>query len=193
GVRDRAALRIDKAERARRVDALIDVAVNIYGPLPARNFTALVARIRYGVPQWKRELKPSLARARKRLAHTHVGHEDWYWPAAETVGKDAESDSVRLLAPFDPLVWDRRRFEIFWGWPYRFEAYTPAAKRSFGYYALPLLWRDRVLGWGNVLVKKGKLDVQLGYTAGRPPRERRFHQAVEEELARVHVFLGLGC
>jgi len=193
GVRDRAALRIDKAERARRVDALIDVAVNIYGPLPARSFTALVARIRYGVPQWKRELKPALARARKRLAHTRVGLEDWYWPAAETVGKDAAGDSVRLLAPFDPLVWDRRRFEIFWGWPYRFEAYTPGAKRSFGYYALPLLWRDRVLGWGNVIVKKGKLDVQLGYTAGRPPRERRFHQAVEEELARMDVFLGLGC
>ena len=46
---------------------------------------------------------------------------------------------VRFLAPFDPLVWDRRRFEHFWGWAYRFEAYTPAAKRVRGYYAMPLL------------------------------------------------------
>ena len=50
---------------------------------------------------------------------------------------------MRLLAPFDPVVWDRRRFEMFWGWAYRFEAYTPAAKRQLGYYALPLLWRDQ--------------------------------------------------
>ena len=57
---------------------------------------------------------------------------------------------MRLLAPFDPVVWDRRRFELFWGWAYRFEAYTPAPKRKLGYYALPLLWRDRVIGWANV-------------------------------------------
>ena len=60
-----------------------------------------------------------------------------------------------MLAPFDPLVWDRRRFELFWGWRYRFEAYTPAAKRTLGYYALPLLWRDRVIGWANVTSSRG--------------------------------------
>ena len=37
-------------------------------------------------------------------------------------------EGVRLLTPFDPIVWDRRRFEIFWDWAYRFEAYTPAAE-----------------------------------------------------------------
>ena len=36
---------------------------------------------------------------------------------------------MRLLTPFDPVVWDRRRFELFWGWAYRFEAYTPLPKR----------------------------------------------------------------
>jgi uncharacterized protein YcaQ len=101
-------------------------------------------------------------------------------------------DSVRLLAPFDPVVWDRRRFEILWNWPYRFEAYTPAAKRSFGYYALPLLWRDRVLGWGNIAVNNGTLDATFGYVSGRPPRERRFRQALEEELVRLREFLRVG-
>ena len=42
----------------------------------------------------------------------------------------AARERVRLLAPFDPVVWDRRRFEHFWGWAYRFEAYTPAPKRG---------------------------------------------------------------
>ena len=79
-----------------------------------------------------------------------------------------DADQVRLLAPFDPIVWDRRRFELLWGWPYRFEAYTPAAKRRFGYYALPLLWRDRVIGWGNVTVQDGAMHVDLGFVAGAP-------------------------
>ena len=35
---------------------------------------------------------------------------------------------VRLLAPFDPVVRDRARFELLWGWVYRFEAYTPGAQ-----------------------------------------------------------------
>jgi uncharacterized protein len=190
GVREPAALRIDRAERARRVDALIDVAVNIYAPLPARSLTAVVARIRYAAPQWKEELKPALARARQRLAHTRVGNDDWYWPTTEAVDIDREPDSVRLLAPFDPVVWDRRRFEIFWGWPYRFEAYTPAKQRSFGYYALPLLWRDRVLGWGNLTVKNGSLDAKIGYVSGRPPRDRGFKHELDEEIIRIGQFLG---
>ena len=66
------------------------------------------------------------------------------------------SEAVRLLTPFDPVVWDRRRFEIFWDWRYRFEAYTPAAKRKFGYYALPLLWHERVIGWGNLTIAGGR-------------------------------------
>ena len=67
---------------------------------------------------------------------------------------------MRLLAPFDPVVWDRRRFELLWGWAYRFEAYTPAPKRKLGYYALPLLWRDRVIGWANLSVKDGELRIE---------------------------------
>ena len=59
---------------------------------------------------------------------------DWIWPAGEHPAsrRHAVDDSVRLLAPFDPIVWDRRRFETFWGWAYRFEAYTPAARRVLG-------------------------------------------------------------
>ena len=84
----------------------------------------------------------------------------------------ATDDRVRLLAPFDPVVWDRRRFELFWGWPYRFEAYTPLAKRKLGYYALPMLWRDRVIGWANLSVRDGVLQHELGYADGPGRRHR---------------------
>jgi hypothetical protein len=96
---------------------------------------------------------------------------------------------VRLLAPFDPVVWDRRRFERLWGWTYRFEAYTPIAKRQFGYYALPLLWRDRVIGWGTVLTKDGGLHADMGYVTGTRPRERAFADALDAELDRMRAFL----
>jgi uncharacterized protein YcaQ len=98
---------------------------------------------------------------------------------------------VRLLAPFDPIVWDRRRFEILWGWAYRFEAYTPVAKRKLGYYALPLLWRDRVIGWGNLSLTGNTLKSAFGYVAGRPPRDRAFHRELDEELERMREFLSL--
>ena len=78
---------------------------------------------------------------------------------------------------------------MLWGWPYRFEAYTPVAKRKLGYYPLPLLWRDRVIGWGNVSMKNGALQSDLGYVASRAPRERAFEPAVEAELERMRVFL----
>jgi uncharacterized protein YcaQ len=97
---------------------------------------------------------------------------------------------VRLLAPFDPVVWDRRRFEILWGWAYRFEAYTPATRRTLGYYALPLLWRDRVIGWGNLSLRDGTMHADLGYVSSRP-RDRGFRGALDQELHRLRVFLGL--
>jgi len=104
--------------------------------------------------------------------------------------RGAPQDRVRLLAPFDPVVRDRDRFELLWGWVYRFEAYTPAPKRKLGYYALPLLWRERVIGWGNLSVKNGELKSQFGYV-GSQPRDRGFKRELEAELDRMRAFLGL--
>jgi uncharacterized protein YcaQ len=117
---------------------------------------------------------------------------EWFWPAGEDpqAGEAGGEDVVRLLSPFDPVVWDRRRFELFWGWAYRFEAYTPVARRTLGYYALPLLWRDRVIGWGNLAVSGGRLQADLGYVGSRP-RDRAFTRALEAEVERMRAFLGV--
>ena len=180
-----------KADRARRLDALVDVVVRKYAPLPGPSLANLVSRLRYAVPQWHKDVKPALLRARQRLPHAPVDGVTWYWPADEdSASTPPPPDSVRLLAPFDPIVWDRRRFEMLWGWAYRFEAYTPEKKRVRGYYALPLLWRDRVIGWGNVSMNGGELHADLGYVSGRAPRDRTFKPALEEELARLRTFLG---
>jgi uncharacterized protein YcaQ len=179
-----------RAERNAALDGLVDAAVRKYAPLPAASLSVLVSRIRYAAPQWRRELKSTLARAIKRLSHERVDGINWYWPAGEDAAPrhDEPDERVRLLAPFDPLVWDRRRFELLWQWPYRFEAYTPLAKRKFGYYALPLLWRDDVIGWANVTKKNGRLAPVFGY-AGRRPRDAAFSRALDEEVEKLRTFL----
>jgi uncharacterized protein len=181
----------DAATRRAHLDQLVDVILRNYAPLPAASLSMLVSRLRYAVPQWAGDLKSALERAKRRLAHERVDGVEWYWPEDQPLYDDEKDDIVRLLAPFDPVVWDRRRFEILWGWPYRFEAYTPAAKRKLGYYALPLLWRNRIVGWGNLSVVDGTLRSDLGYVASQPPRDRPFRRAVEDELNRLRVFLGL--
>jgi uncharacterized protein YcaQ len=97
---------------------------------------------------------------------------------------------VRLFTPFDPVAWDRRRFEIFWGWAYRFEAYTPPHKRKLGYYALPMLWHEQMIGWGNLSVRDGRLQASFGFLGGAPPAIPDFARSLEAELARMAAFLG---
>jgi uncharacterized protein len=180
------------AERLARVDALVDVAVRIYAPLPGPGLSDLVRRLRFAVPQWRSELKNALKRAKQRLSHARVDGVDWYWPAQEAVARFAPPETVRLLTPFDPVVWDRDRFELLWGWLYRFEAYTPAPKRKLGYYAMPLLWRDHVVGWANLSVEKGRLKSKFGYVDSHAPYDRSFKRELEAELDRMRSFLSIG-
>lgn len=175
------------AERRDRLDALVEVVVRKYAPLPATSLSGVVRRLRYAVPQWSGLITKALERARHRLAHTKVDGETWYWPADEPLVSDAAADRVRFLAPFDPLVWDRRKFEQLWGWAYRFEAYTPVKQRKWGYYALPLLWRDAVIGWVNVSNRGERVDA--GFVSGRRPRDRAFLPAFDEEVEHLRNFL----
>jgi uncharacterized protein len=176
------------------MDALIDVIVHKYAPLPERSLRELMSLLlRGGVPQWDGLRALAFARAKERLPSVELDGMRWYWPDSESPSSKRyaaeQPDTVRLLAPFDPVVWDRRRFELFWGWAYRFEAYTPAPKRIRGYYALPLLWRDQVIGWGNLSVVDGKLQSDLGYVTGKAPKDKAFRAALAQELTSMGSFL----
>lgn len=192
-VREHASLervpRLPAAESDLRLDALIDVIVTKYAPVPAATLSMLARRVRYGAPQWQARIGAALTRARVRLAHARVDGVEWYWPAFDVPDGFVVDDRVRLLAPFDPIVWDRKRFELLWGWAYRFEAYTPVPKRKLGYYALPMLWKDDVIGWANASVKAGTLTVDAGYVRGSAPRSRAFTAALEREVEALRVFL----
>jgi len=185
---------VDANTASQRMDALIDIVVGKYAPLPAPSLAQLVRFLGGGAPQWEPQRAAALARAKQRLGHARVEGIDWYWPIDENpaAARWKPDHAVRLLTPFDPVVWDRRRFELLWGWTYRFEAYTPAPKRKLGYYALPLLWHDRVIGWGNLSASDGVLMNNFGYIDSRAPRDTDFRVGLEEEMERMGWFLGLG-
>jgi uncharacterized protein YcaQ len=183
----------DAEGRRMQAAALLRLVVAKYAPLQSAGFRWLVSRLRlHAAPQLRAELEGALDHATSVLPHARVDGVDWYWSEGEDplrLRPDDVPDRVRLLAPFDPVVWDRPRFEQLWGWAYRFEAYTPAAKRKLGYYALPLLWRADVVGWANVATRGESLDVDVGYVRGRAPQGRAFSRELEAEIERVRAFL----
>jgi uncharacterized protein YcaQ len=174
-------------ERLRR---LVMVVANLLSPVPERTLSRIAAKLRrylHGSPSTHRAALRTLTDEGALERHTVDGVAYLMLPSGAPPEAPAQ---VRLLAPFDPVVWDRLRFEHLWGWAYRFEAYTPVKKRVRGYYALPLLWRDQVMGWGNASVVDGKLEVEVGF-AGARPRERSFTRALDAEIARLAEFLGV--
>jgi len=179
------------AARAERAAALIDLVVRTYAPLPSASLGYLARLLGGGAPHLINELRQALSLARQRLAHVRIDGTDWYWPPEENprARRHRLDERLRLLAPFDPIVWDRRRFVLFWGWSYKFEAYTPAARRQFGYYALPMLWRGQVIGWANLSWRQGRLEATTGYACGAAPAEAGFGAALDEELERMRQFL----
>ncbi len=94
-------------------------------------------------------------------------------------------DDVRLLAPLDPLIIDRAVVKALWGFDYTWEVYTPAAKRKRGYYALPLLVGDRLVG--DVDLKADREAGKLRVVSRRCARGHRSAPAV----AALADFLGL--
>jgi len=175
---------LSRAARVRRIVALV---VRILAPLPERSLRPTCALLSRGVPDLGDPAEAVHALlASGELERGDADGEGYLWPAG-LVAREAP-DVVRLLAPFDPLVWDRRRFALLWDWEYRFEAYTPAAERRLGYYAMPMLWGEHVIGWANASASDGAVEVTPGFI-GTAPKDRGFRRALDEEIARLETFL----
>lgn len=96
---------------------------------------------------------------------------------------------VHILSPFDPLVIQRRRLAAFFGYEHKFEAYVPAAKRTYGYFALPVLLGDAIVTVLDLKADRatGALRMQHWHWVG-PGRARLHKRLVEDELDRFARF-----
>ena len=171
-----------------RLSKLILLVARILSPIPEKSLRATLNHFRHAAPDLTaRATALSNLMRTGELAAEEIDGVRYLWPSDMAISTERK-EAVRFLAPFDPLVWDRRRFEHLWGWRYRFEAYTPPLKRKMGYYALPLLWKESVIGWVNVFSQNGEYQVQPGFVSGSAPKAAGFKRAYEAEVEALRTF-----
>jgi uncharacterized protein len=126
------------------------------------------------------------ALAEKRFRALGVRLENGEWRAHPDAADGPVRDRVTLLSPFDRLVYDRERTEALFGFRYRLEMYVPKAKREYGYYVLPLLEGDRLVGRAEPRFDRKTKTLELLGAWGDTSR-------LDEALTSLAAFLGAEC
>ena len=167
--------RLDRALRAQGLVSLDSICHLDAQRKPAIR-RVIEARVR------RKELVPIAIEGAGKVEH-------WAQPEALEADATPAQELVHLLSPFDPLVIQRKRLQLFFDYEHRFEAYLPKEKRVFGYFALPVLVGDAIVAAIDLKTdrEKRKLKVQKWTWVG--PRSRRPHkQLIEDELHRFERF-----
>jgi uncharacterized protein YcaQ len=166
---------LDRALRAQGVVSL-DSICHLDAPAKAGVRRQIEARVR------RNELVPVALEGAGKQEH-------WARPEVLETGDDREPGMVHILSPFDPLMIQRKRTELFFGYGHRFEAYVPKDKRVFGYFALPVLVGDDIVAAIDLKTdrKRRELLLQKWSWVGRHPR-KALRRRIEEELHRFERF-----
>jgi hypothetical protein len=144
-----------------------------------------VARIRPHVEELIRE--GELARLR-----AEDGENDVLVPAHADIDPPRPAAAV-LLSPFDNLLWDRPFARHIFGFDHLIEVYKPAPERQYGYYVLPFLWRDRIVGRADLKAERreGTLVVKAFHLERGVRRSAALDEAFERALDRLRRTIGL--
>ena len=99
---------------------------------------------------------------------------------------------VSLLSPFDNLFCDRARTKLLFNFDYTIEIYTPATKRKFGYYVLPILYGDKFIGRLDPVMdrKNGKLIIKAVHAERHAPKDKDTSREIRESVEQLSEFLG---
>jgi uncharacterized protein YcaQ len=170
---------LDRALRAQGLVSL-DSICHLNAPTKAAVRRLIEARVR------RKEMVPVALEGAVKQEH---------WARPETLEQAREGDGglVHILSPFDPLIIQRKRTELFFDYGHRFEAYVPKEKRLFGYFALPVLVGEDIVAAIDLKTdrKNRKLLMQkwswVGKGAARAAR-KDFKRRIEEELHRFERF-----
>ena len=172
--RDVSAYLLDRALRAQGLVSL-DSICHLDAPSKAQVRRLIDSRVR------RNELAPVALDGAARQEH-------WARPETLEAGGPAP-EMVHVLSPFDPLMIQRKRTELFFGYGHRFEAYVPKEKRVFGYFALPVLVGDDIVAAIDLKTdrKNRKLLLQKWNWIGKRPR-KELKLRIEDELHRFERF-----
>jgi uncharacterized protein YcaQ len=169
---------LDRALRAQGVVSL-DSICHLDAPSKPAVRRLIEARVR------RKELVPVALDGAGKQEH-------WARPEALEAGGEGAAALVHILSPFDPLIIQRKRTELFFGYGHRFEAYVPKEKRVFGYFALPVLVGNDIVAALDLKTdrKSRKLLMQKwSWVAGAPKGARKdLKRRIEEELHRFERF-----
>lgn len=97
-----------------------------------------------------------------------------------------------LLSPFDPLIADRARTKLMWGFDFAIEIYVPKEKRKYGYYVLPILHGDQLIGRIDPAMdrKTGRLTINGIWMEPSAPKDRATGKAINDAISELARFLG---
>lgn len=113
-------------------------------------------------------------------------------PLAEKIERGEFEGRTVLLSPFDNLVRDRVRNLQFWNFDYKIEIYTPQVKRKYGYYVLPILHNDQLIGRIDPKMdrEQGVLNINAVHAEANAPRDQKTARAVRDAIEELGEFLG---
>jgi hypothetical protein len=168
------AYKLDRALRSQSVVSL-DSICHLDAPSKAAVRELIDSRV------WRKLLVQVTIEGAEKVAH-------WAEPATLDGIADEPPTLVHILSPFDPLIIQRKRLKLFFGYDHLFEAYLPAEKRQLGYFALPVLMGDRIVAALDLKTDRqvGKLLVQKWTAFEEVGAEGK--AAIDEALGRFERF-----
>jgi uncharacterized protein YcaQ len=97
---------------------------------------------------------------------------------------------MEFLAPLDPMLWDKAMVEALWNFRYSWEIYTPADKRKYGYYTLPVLWGENFIGRIEAVAdrKNGTLLVKRIWLEDGVRKTKKLQNTLESTIRRFARF-----